>query len=133
MIGAGWLRAAALGAVLVCAAPAAGVAQQRPPARFPITSVGDSTIAFKSDARWVRRGQEGSVVDPARHDGLVAHFRVVSVLHGEAIALITGQMTDVTTDHVVLLDSPSTPWYRDRLFWLGLLFGGAAGAVAASQ
>ena len=74
------------------------------------------------------------MVDPARRDALVAHVRIVSVLRGEAIALITGQMADVTTDHVAVMDAPTTPWYRMRFFWLGLLLGGAAGAaVAASQ
>jgi hypothetical protein len=127
-----WLRAAAVGAALVGVAPAAGGAQ-RAPARFPIVAVGDSTIAFRAPARWVRPGQEGAVVDATRRDALVAHFRVVSVMRGEAIALITGQMADVTADHIAVMDTPVTPWYRVRLFWLGLLLGGAAGAVAAAS
>jgi hypothetical protein len=128
------LRAAVVGAAVLAGSALTASAQGKAPARFPITSVGDSTFSFHSgSARWVARGSEGAVVDPSRRDALVAHFRVLSVLHGDAIALVTGQMTDVTTDHVAVLEAPGRPWYRVRLFWLGLFLGGAVGAVAASR
>ena len=129
-------RAAVPAAVLLALVSWRAEAQQRPAVRFPVTAVGDSTFVFHaSPARWPAKGMQGAVVDPARHDALVAHFRVLSVVRGDAIALITGQMTDVTTDHVAVLDAPRTPWYRERAFWVGLVLGvgGGAAAVAASR
>ncbi len=106
--------------------------QQRPPARFFINTVGDTTFTFRvpSDP-WVEPGAEGIAVDPARRDSLVARFRVSRVDWGEATAVIMGQTTAVTDSHVVLLRMPDTPWYR-RHFWIGLLTGAGIGAGIAA-
>ena len=107
-------------------------AQQRPPARFFINTVADTTFTFRvpSDP-WVEPGAEGIAVDPARRDSLVARFRVSRVDWGEATAVIMGQTTAVTDAHVVLLRMPDTPWYR-RHFWIGLLTGAGIGAGIAA-
>lgn len=114
--------------------PVRAEAQQHPPARFFVTTVGDSTFTFSvpSDP-WVKAGIEGITVDPARHDSLVARFRVLRVEWGQATAIITGQTTQVTTSHVALLQLPSTPWYKRKSFWVGLLLGGGAGAAAVAM
>ncbi|MDQ3697689.1 MAG: hypothetical protein M3373_06650 [Gemmatimonadota bacterium] len=107
-------------------------AQRRPPARFFITSVGDSTIVFPIGAHdWVRPGRTGQAVDPTRHDTLVARFRVMEVRGGAATALITAQTTDVRPRHVAVIEVPATPWYRRRGFWFALLAGAGLGAAAA--
>lgn len=113
---------------------APGVAQaQRAASRFEITAVTDSTVSFRATGSpWLRAGTLGVAVDPRRRDQLVARFRVLSVSDGVVTALITGQTTDVSTDHVATAVEPETPWYRRRSFWLGLLLGGALGAVGGS-
>ncbi|HSJ63699.1 MAG TPA: hypothetical protein VK922_07315 [Gemmatimonadaceae bacterium] len=122
--------------VLLFAMPADGAAQQRPPARFFIATVGDTTFTFPvpSDP-WVRAGMEGLAIDPGRRDSLVARFRVAQVSWGEAVAVITGQMTTVVPGHVAMLPMPHPPWYRRTHFWLGLLAGAGVGAgvVAATR
>ena len=106
-------------------------AQQRV-ARFEITSVGDTALAFRvGDVRWVLPGQTGNAIDPRRRDQLVARFRVVSVSAGVATAIVTGQTTAVSTDHMAVVAEPSRPWFKARIFWAGLLLGGALGAGAA--
>jgi hypothetical protein len=111
---------------------------QRPMARRYIAGVGDSTFVFPvRELEWVRPGMVGRAVDPARRDTLVAMFRVLDVFGGLATALVTGQTTDITTDHVALLEYPTpapprrTRWYRLRSFWVGLLLGGGIGAATA--
>ena len=126
-------RAAVSAAALLALAASRAEAQQRPALRFPVTAVGDSTFVFRAGGGpGVAKGVHGAVVDPAHHDALVAHFRVLSVVRGDAIALITGQMTDVTTEHVAVLDAPRTPWYRARAFWVGLVLGIGGGVAAAA-
>jgi hypothetical protein len=104
-------------------------AQQRPPARFFIHTVGDTTFSFSvpSDP-WVRPGMEGLAIDPVRKDSLVARFRVAKVEWGEAMAVITGQTTAVTNSHVAILRMPEPPWYRRKQFWVGLIAGAGVGA-----
>lgn len=116
-------------ALLLLAVPHGVDAQQRPPARFFVATVGDTTFTFSvpSDP-WVVPGAEGLVVDPARRDSLVARFRVANVAWGEALAVITGQTTTVTPQHVAVLRMPTAPWYRRAHFWLGLLAGAGVGA-----
>lgn len=112
-----------------------GAAQSRT-VRFEIASVGDTTLSFRvGEARWVRPGQVGTAVDPRRRDQMVARFRVLFVNNREATAVVTGQTTAVSTDHVATLVEPRRPWFRSGTFWTGLLVGGAVGAagVAASQ
>ena len=123
------LFALALVSVFLLVAPHDTVAQQRPPARFFITMVGDTTFAFAvpSDP-WVVPGAEGRVIDPARMDSLVARFRVTRVEWGEALAVITGQTTTVVPGHVAMLRMPEPRWYRRPQFWLGVLAGAGLGA-----
>lgn len=113
-----------------------GRAQQRPPARFFIHTVGDTTFSFSvpSDP-WVKPGMEGLAIDPMRRDSLVARFRVATVEWGEARAVITGQTTAVTTQHVAILRMPQPPWYKRKQFWVGLVLGAGlgAGAIAATK
>lgn len=124
----------AVAALLLLAFPHAGAAQESA-YRFEIASVGDSTFSFSisSSNRWVRRGLRGIAVDPRRRDALVARFEVMRVGRGEAVALITGQTTRLTTDHAVLLERPRPPWYRQRSFWIGTVLGAAIGAALASR
>ena len=111
-----------------------GVAQQPPAARFQVAGVGDSTFTFfLGKMRWVREGHLGLAVDPRRNDGLVARFRVLSVVGGEATALVTGKTTELSREHVALIEPRAVPWYRQRIFWMGLIIGGGAGAFAASR
>lgn len=103
--------------------------------RFEVTAVGDTTLSFQSGTeRWLRPGIEGIAVDPRKHDVLVARLRVLRVDRGGAVtALVTGQTTAVTTEHVVLIQERRPPWFRKRSFWGGLLLGAALGATAGSQ
>ena len=125
-----WRRLLVAGALFV--APLAANAQ-RPATRFEITAVTDSTLSFRTaTSAWIKPGRAGIAVDPRRRDQLVARFEVVAVADGIATALITGQTTDVSIDHVATVVEPETPWYRRKSFWVGLLLGGALGGVAGS-
>ena len=118
----------------MAAAPEATLAQRRVAVRFPIEQVGDSTFVFPvRNNRWVAAGQRGQALDPARRDTLVARFRVLAVSRGRATALVTGQTTEVTTDHVAVLERVTAPWYRQWTLWVGLLVGGAAGAALGAR
>lgn len=102
--------------------------------RFEIVTVADSTVAFATARqRWVRRGLEGIAVDPTRRDALVARLVVLDVDEGQATALVTGQTVRLNGEHVVLLQRPPTPFFRQRTFWMGAVLGAALGAVVASQ
>lgn len=125
------LRPLVVAALLL--APAGPLAAQAQAARFFVDSVGDSTFVFRvGGERWLRAGSSGIAVDPARRDARVARFTVLAVAAGRATALITGQTTFVTTDHVALLDVPRRPFWRERRFWAGLLIGGAFGGAIGS-
>ncbi|MCC6319390.1 MAG: hypothetical protein IT361_17090 [Gemmatimonadaceae bacterium] len=130
------LRAACLASALVATAPAcltsAALGAQQRIVRFEITSVSDTSLTFRTGSEtWVKRDLTGSAVDPRRRDQLVARFRVVVVADGRATALVTGQTTAVSTDHVAILEAPRRPWYRATPFWAGLLLGGAIGGASA--
>lgn len=126
------MRAAALLlAMTVVAAPR--VQAQAASHRFEVVSVTDTSFTFRAGVPWIRRGVVGVAVDPRRRDALVARFRVIDVQAGVATALITGQTTDVSADHVATLTAPATPWYRRGSFWAGLFLGGAIGAVAGAS
>ncbi|MBC7791477.1 MAG: hypothetical protein H7Z74_16140 [Anaerolineae bacterium] len=119
---------------LVLFVTAVAGAQQPPAARFQVAGVGDSTFTFLlGKMRWVKEGQNGLAVDPRRNDGLVARFRVLKVVEGEATALVTGKTMELSRDHVALIEPRLVPWYRQRFFWVGVLVGGSAGAFAASR
>ena len=126
-------RLAAVGGLLLLAlgaVPEAGA--QASATRFEITAVDDTTFTLRLGPHdWVRPGLRGIAVDPRRRDVLIARFRITDVREGEATALVTGQTTVVEVSHVALLTRPETPWYRQRLFWIGALLGGAIGVLAS--
>ncbi len=102
--------------------------------RFPVTDVGDTTFTFRvGQYAWVREGLRGIVVDPRQQDVLVARFRIYGVFQGQARAVITGQTTTLSTQHMVLLDVPRRPWYKERLFWIGTAAGAVAGFLLGSM
>ncbi len=102
--------------------------------RFEIRGVGDSTIVISTAHHdWVRAKQKGIAVDPLRHDALVARFVIVSVDRADssAIAVVTGQTTQLTVNHVALITRPGKHWYAEPTFWIGAVLGGALGAIVA--
>ena len=120
--------------LFVVAAGAAGPregAAQETSVRFEIASAGDSTFTLVVGRHpWVRPGLYGIVVDPRQRDILIARFQIIAADSANAMGLITGMTTRVTTEHVALLDQPpppAAPWHRRRSFWLGVVFGIAAG------
>ena len=119
-------------AVAAAAAAAGPLGAQARAYRFVVDSVGDSTFVFLigREAGWVRAGARGVAVDPRRRDALVARFRVLTVAETHATALVTGQTTFVTRDHVALLQEPPERFYKDASFWAGTVLGGLLGAVA---
>lgn len=117
---------------LVCAPPRARA--QETAYRFEIASVGDSTVSLSTEKHeWVHAGQKGIAVDPMRHDALVARFVIlrVDIQRKRALAVVTGQTTQLTTDHVALIDRPSKKWYAQPTLWIGAAVGAVIGAVAA--
>ena len=102
--------------------------------RFEITAVGDTAFLFRPGRHgWVTAGQRGIAVDPRRRDVMVARFRVVGVSDGVATAVITGQTTNIATDHVALIVQPSPQWYKRPSFWAGTVVGAIIGAVAGAS
>lgn len=131
-------RLAACAALLACAVAAAPRALRAQvldrTVRLQVATVGDSTFTFDArNLRWVKPGERGMAVDPRRHDALVARFQVLRVESGLATALITGETTRLSSEHVVVLEIPLRPWYRSSLFWTGAVLGVLAGAFAGSQ
>lgn len=101
--------------------------------RLTITEVGDSTFSFDAaNLRWIRVGERGMAVDPRRRDALVARFAVLRVENGRATAVITGETTELTAEHLVVMEVPIRPWYRSSLFWGGAVMGTLLGALAGS-
>lgn len=119
---------------LLLAGMATPVAAQLKGVRFEITAVDDTTVSFSAGTeRWIRSGASGIAVDPRKRDVLVARLRVLRVAdEGSVTALVTGQTTAVTTDHVVVLQEVHPPWYRRRAFWGGLVLGVAAGTAVGA-
>ena len=116
---------------VVCAASPAWA--QRRVVRFEIIAVGDSTLSFRTgEERWVREGHVGTAVDPAKRDEMVARFRILAIRDGAATALVTGQTTAVSTDHVATLEEPKRPWFRTKTFWSGLFLGAMAALTGAA-
>ena len=111
-------------------APRTAAAQQIT-ARFEIATVGDSTFTFAIGPQaWVAKRTRGIVVDPAKRDALVARFRILSVTEGVVTALVTGQTTEVTTQHFVVMTPPPPPrWYKRAALWTGAAAGGAVGML----
>src|SRR5687768_17751025 len=93
----------------VLAAPNDAVAQETS-ARFEIASAGDSTFTLVVGRHpWVRPGLYGIVVDPRQRDILIARFQIIAADSANAMGLVTGMTTRVTTEHVALLDQPPPP------------------------
>ena len=126
------LRRLVAGLALAVGAATPAAAQPRVH-RFVVDSVADSTFVFRvgPQAEWLRAGVTGVAVDPARRDALVARFRVVSVSETRATALVTGQTTFVTRDHVAVVEEPPQRFYRSGGFWGGTVLGAILGAAAA--
>lgn len=103
--------------------------------RFEIATVGDTTIGFRAGTEhWLKAGLRGIAVDPRKRDVLVARLRISKVdRSGNVTAVVTGQTTAVTTEHVVLMQEVSAPWFRRRTFWSGLVMGAALGVAAGTQ
>jgi hypothetical protein len=102
--------------------------------RLEITTVGDSTLSLSTERHeWVREGQKGIAVDPMRHDALVARFVILHVdpEHKRALAIVTGQTTRLTTQHVALIARPGRKWYAQPTLWIGTAVGAVLGAVIA--
>ena len=125
----------AAGFMLLASAPRAVRAQVlERTVRLSILEVGDSTFSFDAgNLRWVKPGERGMAVDPKRRDALVARFFVLQVDAGKATALITGETTRLTPEHVVVLEVPIRPWYRSTLFWSGAVLGALGGLIAGSR
>ena len=125
-----WMRLAVVLAALLGALPDDAGGQETS-ARFEIASAGDSTFLLVVGRHpWVRPGLYGIVVDPRQRDVLIARFQIIAADSANAMGLVTGMAARVTTEHVALLDKPPPPvppWHRRRSFWLGVLFGVAAG------
>lgn len=119
-------------ALLVAAPPlAARAAAQETAARFEIVAVQDSTFSFLvGRQRWVAPSHHGIAVDPMKRDALVARFRVLGVRGDTATALITGETTRVTDQHVALINVPRQTWWKSSAFWRGTILGGIAGLAA---
>jgi hypothetical protein len=118
-----------LGVALVATPTSLGA--QETSARFEIASAGDSTFTLVIGRHpWVRPGLYGIVVDPRQRDVLIARFQIIAADSANAMGLVTGMTTRVTTEHVALIDPPpppEVPWHRRRSFWLGVIVGVAAG------
>jgi hypothetical protein len=113
---------------LVFSAPRAGA--QIAYTRFDITSVDDTTFTFAAaGVEWLKRSQEGLVVDPTHGDELIAKFRVLRVHNGTATAVVTGQTARLAGSYVALLSEPHHPFYTRPWFWIAVAVGGAIGYV----
>lgn len=113
-------------------AEAATARVPRDAARFEIESVDDSTATFRQfEARWLKPGMTVHAVDPARRDALVARLRIIKADSGRLTALVTSQVTRVTTDHFVLAVEPPRKWYQERRVWWSFVGGGIVGAAGA--
>ncbi len=123
---------------VVFATPTPTTRIPRDAARFEIDVVDDSAARFKPrEALWVKAGMTAYAVDPTNRDALVARLRVISVWNETAVAVVTSQVTRITTRHVVLLTPPIVPWWKTRRFWIGTLVGavvgGTVGGVLGAQ
>ena len=121
----------ALAALALLCAPARA---QETAYRLEIENVGDSTVTLSTEKHeWLRAGQKGIAVDPMRHDALVARFVILKVdpKRKRALAVVTGQTTQLTVNHVALIDRPMKKWYQQPTLWIGAVVGGVIGAIAA--
>ena len=101
--------------------------------RFPIAAVTESTVTLLAPGEaWLRTGAYGIAVDPRQRDALVGRLRVMRRAGDSSVALVTGQTTRLSTDHVAIFRRPATPLLRRGAFWGGVLTGLAVGAGAVA-
>lgn len=106
---------------------------RRDASRFVVASSTDSTVTFRPvEARWLKKGMRGYVVDPMQRDVLIARLTIQRVDTGGTIAVIDGGVAPVVMTHVVLVERPALVWWKDKRFWGGAGAGVAAGIIAAS-
>jgi hypothetical protein len=106
----------------------------RDAARFSITSSNDTTVVFRPlEAKWVRAGMRAHAVDPLQRDAIIARLTILHVDTANVVARITGQVSPVSVNHVVLVVRPRVAWWHDLHFWLGAGAGAALGAVAVAM
>jgi len=120
---------------LALALSAAPAQAQLKGVRFEIESARDTLLSFKSGTeKWIKAGMTGRALDPKRRDILVATLRIVGVDSvGLVTAAVTGQTTAVTTEHVVLMRELTSPWFRRKSFWVGVLLGTLTGVGVGTQ
>lgn len=103
-------------------------------ARFAIATLSDTTFVFNvGEQNWVKAGRRGQVVDPARNDEFVAEFRVYQVQGDSARAVVTGQVRRLQPAHVVVMQLPSRPFWRQAFFWMGVVGGAIVGVAAGAS
>lgn len=103
-------------------------------ARFGIGSLSDTTFVFSiGDQGWVKAGRRGLVVDPARNDEFVAEFRVYQVQGDSARAVVTGQVRRLQPAHVIVMQPPTRPFWRQAFFWMGVVGGAIVGIAAGAS
>lgn len=96
--------------------------------RFQIAAPTDTTFTIPlGDARWVKGGMTGVVVDPTHDDALVATFSIRRVEDGRALAVATGLTTGLAIHHRALLTRPRKSFLAQRVFWVGSVLGIAVG------
>jgi hypothetical protein len=105
----------------------------RDAARFSISTTNDTMVVFRPlEARWLRVGMRGHAVDPQQRDALIARLTIVSIDTGSVVAKITGQVSQVSATHVVLMVRPRVSWWHDSHFWLGAVTGIVASVSAVA-
>lgn len=96
--------------------------------RFEIVAPTDTTFTIVlGDARWVKQGMRGIVVDPRQRDERVATFSVDKTDGKSARAIITGTTTRITVFHAALLRVPKKSFLKDKFLWIGAGVGLAIG------
>ena len=130
MLGA-WMAVAGLGACHVTTPverERSRLSIRRDASRFVVASSTDSTVTFRPiEARWLKRGMRGYVVDPLQRDALIARLTIQRIDTGGVTAVIDGGVSPVVPTHVVLVEQPASAWWHDRRFWAGVGGGALAG------
>lgn len=105
----------------------------RDAARFTIASSNDTTVTFRPfEAKWLRAGMLAHAVDPTQRDAIIARLTILRIDTASVVARITGQVSPVSLNYVVLVTRPRVAWWRDLHFWAGAGAGAAVGAAATA-